>query len=1194
MSLPHLSLDSRSLEQIIDFAPITVLADALVSDVMTLMSQTQGSNCTLPEAGASPPPNWQRPKHNSCVLVMAGTQLVGMLTERDIVKLSAYGARLSGLRVAEVMTRKVITVTLSDIQAAHNAFRLLGQQHIKYLPVLDSQGQLLGLITPATIAHYLQSMQSQKLYRVAQVMTEVAHASGTASLQEIAQLMAKSRARSILIVEIETDAAPHPIDGSRLKPLGMITEGDIVRWRDLELNFAQVQAAQVMNAPLVCARPSDSLWAAQQHMLIHSVQRLVVLGERDELLGLVTQANVLQMLSPSEITSIVKALRHQIEEHKAETQTVDAQKVTFQPTNQVLPQELPARQRIQTVLNQWQAVVRTKARLKSNMLFQEPEHNTINLLEASPVAILGFDARGQCTYVNRRWSEITGQSPEAALGDGWWQVLHGDDQELVARTWQEWLQTGESVVPYQQDARAIGNDGKILWLELLIRPVLGAKTNGLNGNGLNSNGMNGSRTNGSVASWNTANGHVSNSPDSNSAGSDVTLKGYVSTVSDITERKQQDAAHLQLLADTEAAKLQVMAILESITDGVICFDQDWRFTSVNAQAGRILQRNPADLIGKYVWSEFNNVSDTSFYREYHRAVAEQIPVEFEEFYPPLNTWFAVHAYPTGNGLLSYFEDISARKQLELRIRELVMVLDVTSDAIAVIDLEDQLLYWNQGAERLYGWTATEAVRQNANQLLYRSIPVPAEVAQTVKTQGAWRGELQQVTKAGHEITVKSRWTLARDEAGNPNFILIVNADITEQKRLESQFLRAQRLESLGTLSGGMAHDLSNLFTPMLMATQLLQQQLQHQCPDGNHQELLQILEANARRGSELVQQVLTFTKGTEGKQIPLQPKHLLTEIQQICHQTFPKSITTTLDFPPDLAMISADAIQVHQAIMNLCVNARDAMPAGGQLLLSAENFFANEAFARQNSAELAGPYVVITVADTGIGMTPELVERIFEPFFTTKTTDQCSGLGLSIAHSIIDNHRGFITVKSKLGEGTQFQLYLPAITAPAASATPSASSGLNLPSGQGELILLVDDERHLLDIARLVLEGSNYRVLTARNGVDAIALFAQPQDKIDVVFMDMMMPDMGGQLAIQTIRKINADVKIIVSSGLPLSQLSIPGDKTGIQASLPKPYTAQDLLTTLDQVLKPSPVLKPNPGLRPGFRPLGNTQQPFI
>jgi PAS domain S-box-containing protein len=1119
MSSPHLSQDLLSLEQMIERAPITVSADALLSQVIALMSQVQGSNCTLPEPGKSPRLDWIA-QRSSCVLVMAESQLVGMLTERDIVKLSAYGARLSGLRVAEVMSRNVITVSLADAQAAQNAFRLFSQQKIRYLPVLDGQGQLLGLVTPTQLGHLLQSMPLLKRYHVTRVMnTQVAYAPSTSSLLEIAQLLAKSRANSVLIVETAGGASMRSLEGQHLKPLGIMTERDIVRCRDLELNFSQVRAARMMNAPLLCLQPSDSLWVAQQQMQAHLVQRLAVVDDRGELQGVITQASLLQVLEPSDFATIVAALEHQVKAHQQKPQA------TFQPANSPviqgvqkgLQREVPARQRIQTALQKWQAAVRAEARVKPKMSLSESEHRYQNLLEALPVGILRFDASGQCTYANRRWSEITGRPAPAAIGIGWLQAVHAAEQAAAVSDWQQWLRLVTPESPYQQTMRMIRPDGGLVWIEVLIQA---------------------------------------------DPGTNPSLLGYVGTVTDITAHKCRETEQHQVLTESDAARAQLMTLLERMTDGWIALDADWRFTFVNAQAGRILQRDPADLIGKYVWSEFTNATDTAFYREYHRAISEQVSVEFEEFYPPLNAWFAVHAYPSDYGLVSYFEDITARKQAELKTKELATLLDITSDAIVVRDLDNRILYWNQGAERLYGWTATEAIWQDADHLLYASAPSPAQTLQAVQTvisQGEWWGEFQQVNRAGQEIKVKSRWTLARNETGHPHLILMINTDITEHKQLESQFLRAQRLESLGTLSSGMAHDLSNLLTPMLMAAQLLQQQ----CPKREDQELLKILEVNARRGRDLVQQVLTFAQGTVDKRLPIQLKHLLPEIKQICNQTFPKSIITSLDFPPDLAMVCGDVTQLHQAILNLCVNARDAMPAGGQLMLSAENFSADVAYARANLAGHAGPYVVITVADTGMGMTAELIDRIFDPFFTTKSTEQRSGLGLSVAQGIIHSHEGFITVKSKLEQGSQFRLYLPAIT----PAVAAAASGPKLPSGRNELILIVDDEANLLEIARLVLEGNNYRVLTASNGLDAIALFSQRQDKIDVVLMDMMMPDMGGQLALQTLRKINADVKVIVSSGLPSNQTSMLGNQAGIQARLPKPYTAQELLTTLDQVL---------------------------
>jgi PAS domain S-box-containing protein len=503
-------------------------------------------------------------------------------------------------------------------------------------------------------------------------------------------------------------------------------------------------------------------------------------------------------------------------------------------------------------------------------------------------------------------------------------------------------------------------------------------------------------------------------------------------------------------------------------------------------------------------------------------------------------------------------DITERKQIELKTREQAALLDIASDAIFVRDLEHQILYWNQGAERLYGWTAAEAIGQKVNVLLQEDTSQLNERMQILLECGEWRGEIRKVTKTGQPVLIEGHWTLVRDQYGQPKSILAVNTDITEKKQLEAQFLRAQRLESIGTLAGGIAHDLNNMLTPILVSAQLLQMQL----PEGRPQELLKMMESSARRGADLVKQVLTFARGSEGKRIALQLKHLLSEIQQVCQHTFPKSIMIILHVPKNLAMVAADPTQLQQVLMNLCVNARDAMPQGGELHLSVENFVVDETYSRMNPMFQVGSYVVITVADTGMGMAPEELEHIFDPFFTTKPVGKGTGLGLSVVQGITHSHGGFITVESKLAKGTQFKVYLPAINTLAAQPTPS----LPLAPGQGELILVVDDEFELRQITQSVLEANQYQVITASNGIEAIVLYTQFQDQIRVVIMDLMMPEMGGQTAIATLKEINPMVKVIASSGLALDQLD-QSLSQNIRARLPKPYSAQELLATLEQVL---------------------------
>ncbi len=502
-----------------------------------------------------------------------------------------------------------------------------------------------------------------------------------------------------------------------------------------------------------------------------------------------------------------------------------------------------------------------------------------------------------------------------------------------------------------------------------------------------------------------------------------------------------------------------------------------------------------------------------------------------------------------------------RKQSEQKIREQAALLDVATDAIIVRGLESQILFWNKGAQRLYGWSAAEAIGQNASELLYREIPAQlTQIQQILEETGSWQGELHQVTKCGKEIIVASRWTLVRDTENKPKSILVVNTDITQTKQLESQFLRAQRMESIGTLASGIAHDLNNVLTPIMMTAQLLETQLH----DEYSKRLLPIMVTNAKRGAALVKQVLSFARGIEGKFTILQIKHLITEIRQIALETFPKSIHIYTDIPQDLGTVFGDATQLHQLLINLCVNARDAMPHGGLLSISADNFFIDENYAKMNLDAQVGHYIVVRVSDTGTGIPPEILDRIFEPFFTTKDIGKGTGLGLSTVIGIIKSHSGFVKVYSEVEKGTEFKVYLPAAEA---IPTPQIEE-VELPRGHGELILVVDDEPAIRDITKTSLQTYNYKALTASDGIEAITIYAEHQQEISVVLTDMMMPTMDGLTTIRTLQKINPRVKIIAVSGLASSDKLTEVAKIGVKTFLAKPYTAKELLTTLQGIIR--------------------------
>jgi PAS domain S-box-containing protein len=506
-------------------------------------------------------------------------------------------------------------------------------------------------------------------------------------------------------------------------------------------------------------------------------------------------------------------------------------------------------------------------------------------------------------------------------------------------------------------------------------------------------------------------------------------------------------------------------------------------------------------------------------------------------------------------------DISSAKQNAERIAEQAALLDKAQDAILVRDLNHQILYWNRSAERLYGWTTDEVLGKSIQELLYRDPKAFLAATEETITAGEWTGELQQVRKNGQVLTVECRWTLVRDNDGRPKSILAINTDITERKKLEQQFLRAQRMESIGTLAGGIAHDLNNVLSPIMMSIDLLK------INEVNEKRLgiLNTIETSTKRGADMVKQVLSFARGVDGQQLEVALVPLLKEVEKIANETFLKNIEVRGKFPSDLWTVEGDPTQLHQVLINLCVNARDAMPLGGTLTIAASNLRMDEHYVAMNLDARVGPYVAIQVEDTGVGMSPEVVERVFEPFFTTKELGKGTGLGLSTTLAIIKSHGGFVRVYSEVGVGTRFHIYLPAHTVNRVQEQDIVSE--DLPRGNGELVLLVDDEAAVRQITRETLEAFGYRVMLAADGAEATAHFASCKDEIALVLTDMMMPVMDGPTMIPILMRINPQIPIIAASGLNANGMVAKAANSGVKHFIPKPYTAETLLKTLKAVL---------------------------
>ncbi|NOX87667.1 MAG: PAS domain S-box protein [Calditrichaeota bacterium] len=397
-----------------------------------------------------------------------------------------------------------------------------------------------------------------------------------------------------------------------------------------------------------------------------------------------------------------------------------------------------------------------------------------------------------------------------------------------------------------------------------------------------------------------------------------------------------------------------------------------------------------------------------------------------------------------------------------------------------------------------------------------------------------------------------------DEKGEIVEIIGSWLDITEKKKLEQQYLRAQRMESIGTLAGGIAHDLNNILTPILLATEVLRYKLL----DEKSENVLKMIETSAKRGSELIKQVLSFSRGGATEHTVVQLKHIIKEIAKIINETFPKSVNLHTDLPNNLWQVIADGTQLHQVIMNLCVNARDAMPDGGILEIKAENIKLDQSYSSMRDEAKPGPYVKITVTDTGKGIPSRIMDKIFDPFFTTKEVGKGTGLGLATVHSIIKNHGGFVNVYSEVGKGTAFSIYLPAKEE---TGTEEAKEKEEIFTGNGELILVVDDEAAIREITRTTLESNGYKVITAADGTEAVAIYARQKEKIDLVITDMSMPFMDGNATIHAMKKLNPRIKIIAVSGRAESDCGLTKESVTF---LSKPFSAETLLKSVHETLR--------------------------
>ena len=641
----------------------------------------------------------------------------------------------------------------------------------------------------------------------------------------------------------------------------------------------------------------------------------------------------------------------------------------------------------------------------------------------------------------------------------------------------------------------------------------------------------------------------------------------VGVIRDITEQRDFEArlAHERDL---------LCALFDTSPDVIYFKDRESRFTRCSrSMAGKFKVRTPEELVGKTDFDFFTAEHACQSLKDEQQILRTGEPVlgktEKETWSDGRQSWSLTIKLPLRDsngeiiGTFGICKDITRNVLNDEQLRSQAALLDITREAIYVHDFSDRIIYWNDGAHQLYGWSMAEARGRTIAELnLVRDTGETGRALQAVQQHNEWSGELRQRNRAGRELVVQSRWNLMRESNGRPKAILVVNTDITEKKGLEVQLLRAQRLESIGTLASGLAHDLNNVLTPIMMSVQLLKED----AADEEQLASLQTLETCSQRGANIIRQMLMFARGVEGQRIMLNPKHLIHEMERIARETFPRSIEIQVRIPKDLCILLGDMTQIQQVLMNLCVNARDAMPDGGTLSVDLKKVQLDESSTSILPKARPGTYVVISVTDTGTGIPPELMDKIFDPFFTTKPLGQGTGLGLATVLGIVENHGGFVQVESQPGKGTTFRVYLPA--APVENDCSDVQVGSMVPGkGNGELVLVVDDEPAVRRFTSAILNRHGYRTLTATEGREGLRLFEQQPGAIKLIVSDLMMPQLDGLGLIRELRRIQPDIRTIAVTGLGEENRITEAKAAGADVVLNKPFTGEQLLANVKQLL---------------------------
>ncbi len=767
-------------------------------------------------------------------------------------------------------------------------------------------------------------------------------------------------------------------------------------------------------------------------------------------------------------------------------------------------------------------------RKRAEQVLRQSEERFRRLFDLAPVPLAMSDQQGMVTYVNAQATRLFGYSrADIPTLEDWWAKAYPDAayRQEMAESWQQRLQKARELKrPVEpMECQVTCKDGQERTVEISAIEL---------------------------------------------------AQETLVTFFDLTQRRETEEALLQEQEFT-------LALLENLDAGVVACGANGKLRLFNRAAREWHGLGPTDVsqehwAGRYDLYESDgetpmNLQSVPLSRAMRQEkVRGARMVIMAKGQPPRHIIANASPVMSANGrqlgAVAVMHDITEQLKSQAQMQLQSTALNAAANVIVITDKSGDIVWANEAFTRHTGYTLEEALGHNPRMLKsgVQSKEFYEQLWATVTAGQVWHGELRNRRKDGALFDEEMTITPVRSATGKITHFVAIKQDITERRNLEKQYLRAQRMEGVGLLAGGIAHDLNNVLAPILMSAELLRY---NDLPP----EVLNIIdtmEASAKRGADIVKQVLTFARGIEGEKGPVQLRHLIKDMVRMASETFPRNIHIKTRVTGDLHSIKGDATQLHQVLLNLGVNARDAMPAGGELIFSASNVHLMESDLRAHPSLKPGEYVKLEVSDTGTGIPPEVMERIFDPFFTTKEQGKGTGLGLATVMGIVRGHGGAIEVESTPGHGTKFIVILPAL--PAGSGGDAHKEKAALPQGRNELVLLVDDEPGILMIGETLLKRSGYRVLTATNGVDALAVFLQQRQEIKLVITDIMMPTMDGVALVTQLRRLKPEIKCIAASGLMGTQDQMRVEElkaNGVRHFLTKPFTVEALLGALDEEL---------------------------